>query len=154
MSTTTPVTPERGPPFVQVESLLHAAALPWADLTPAHMTDFFSVGPADAPQGVVGVELHGDVALLRSLAVVAPSRGKGLGHALVAAAEAHARAGGASALYLLTTTAEPFFEALGYHRIERDAAPEPIRRTREFAALCPATAVLMVKRLPAPASPG
>jgi amino-acid N-acetyltransferase len=48
---------------------------------------------------------------------------------------------------LLTTTAEDFFRALGYARIARELAPEAIRTTREFSSLCPASSVVMVKRL-------
>jgi N-acetylglutamate synthase-like GNAT family acetyltransferase len=61
--------------------------------------------------------------------------------------ERHARERGVRALYLLTTTAEKFFAGRGYRRVDREAIPDPIRSTREFADLCPATAAIMVKAI-------
>jgi len=137
----------RQPSEADVRRLLAAAQLPQADLCAAHLAHFFGCGPRQAPQGVCGVELHGDDALLRSLAVDERARGRGCGKALVAALEAHAREQGARRIYLLTTTAPRFFAGLGYRIVARDAAPERVRATPEFAALCPASAVCMVKAL-------
>lgn len=135
------------PPEGRVRALLQAAALPTADLTPAHLPHFFGCGDQTAPQGVVGVELHGEDALLRSLAVAEGARGKGCGRALVARAERHAREQGATRIYLLTTTAAKYFERLGYRPLPRDQAPETIRATQEFASLCPASAAVLAKNL-------
>lgn len=63
------------------------------------------------------------------------------------AAEARARSHGVQQLCLLTTTAERFFERLGYERADREAAPTAIRGTSEFTSLCPASAAFMRKRL-------
>jgi len=137
----------RRPSEHDVRRQLAAAALPVDDLTPEHLEHFFACGARNAPRGVGGVELHGDDALLRSLAVDAPVRGRGCGSALVAALEAHAREQGARRIYLLTTTAPRFFEGLGYRTVARETAPERVRATPEFAALCPASAVCMAKAL-------
>jgi len=75
------------------------------------------------------------------------ARGTGLGSALVAHAESHARSEGISTLYLLTTTAERFFAARGYVAAERAAAPATIRDTREFADICPISSAFMQKCL-------
>ena len=48
---------------------------------------------------------------------------------------------------LLTTAAEPFFTRHGYRAANRQTAPEAIRRTREFAGLCPASAAYLTKDL-------
>lgn len=136
----------RRPPLEAVVALLGACDLPVADLAPAALDHFFGAGDG-ALRGVVGLELHGDVGLLRSLAVRADARGRGLGRRLVARAEADAAGRGVAALYLLTTTAESFFRRLGYARIERDAVPAAIRSSAEFARLCPSTAVVMAKKL-------
>jgi len=48
-------------------------------------------------------------------------------------------------MYLLTTTAEAFFELLGFRRIERHAAPPEIQRSAEFSSLCPSSATVMAK---------
>jgi amino-acid N-acetyltransferase len=135
------------PSLAEVERLLTAAGLPTDDLQAIDLAHFLAAGTAERPLGVVGLELLGDSALLRSLAVEAEARGSGCGRALVEAAELHAENLGVRTLYLLTTTAAGFFERLGYERVGRESAPPAVRRTREFAGLCPDTAVCMVKRL-------
>jgi amino-acid N-acetyltransferase len=127
--------------------LLAAAGLPTEDLTAAHCEHFFFAGAAAEPTGLVGLELHGDVALLRSLVVAPSRRGTGEGVALLKHAEDHARQRGARALYLLTTTAESFFANLGYQRAPRDSAPAAIRATREFAGICPSSSTFMTRQL-------
>src|SRR5262249_42416361 len=117
------------------------------DLTDAHMEHFFYVGGPAKPIGLVGVELRGNTALLRSLVVTESHRSMGLGAQLVAHAERHARAQGAETIYLLTTTAEAFFTRRGYTVVPRENAPPAIRNTREFAALCPASSAFMSKRI-------
>lgn len=131
-----------------VAHLLADAGLPSSDLTTAHLQHFLAYGASDAPVGIVGVELYGSVALLRSLAVSAECRGRGYGRALVAQAERYARSQGATEIYLLTTTAQQFFDRLGYARAKREAVPSVIRHTREFAALCPSSSTVMTKKLP------
>jgi len=103
----------------------------------------------DGPQmaGVVGLELLGDVALLRSLAVPAEYRGRWIGSQLTCKAEAYARSQGVEVLYLLTLTAEVFFARRGYRVVGRDTAPAAIQETTEFRSLCPDSAVCMVKHL-------
>jgi amino-acid N-acetyltransferase len=129
-----------------VVALLDVAALPSSDLTDDHMKHFFFCGTASAPTALVGIELCGSSALLRSLVVQPDRRASGMGQALVAHAEAHARAHGARSMYLLTTTASAFFERRGYVTVSRDDAPAEIRATREFADICPGSA-FMVKQL-------
>jgi amino-acid N-acetyltransferase len=130
-----------------VERLLAAASLPIEDLEALDLADFLAAGSPDAPAGVVGLEIGSGVALLRSLVVDPGARGTGLGQGLVAAAEAHARRRGVRTIYLLTTTAEGFFARLGYRGASRESAPEAIRQSREFAALCPASAAFMSKEV-------
>ena len=132
-----------------VRALLAAAGLPVADLTAAHLDDFWGCGESPDLTGVVGLESYGTVALLRSLAVAPDWQGRGLGAALLAHAERTARQRGIAALYLLTTTAEAFFARRGYVRIPREAALPVLQQTAEFAALCPASAVCLTKALAA-----
>jgi amino-acid N-acetyltransferase len=136
-----------GPAPEAARGLLAAASLPIADLTDEQLTRFFYCGPATAPSALIGLEIYGADALLRSLVVDPALRSKGLGSALVERAEAHAAAHAVGTLYLLTTTAEAFFTRRGYHRIDRTVAPAAIRSTREFAGLCPASSAFMFKRL-------
>lgn len=142
----------RHPDAAEVLRLTESAGLPTVDLYGADLAHFFGCGPRDRPYGVVGLELLGTEALLRSLAVDAAARGSGGGRALVAAAEQHARDSGVCSIYLLTTTAGAYFERLGYARADREAAPPAIRLTREFGELCPASALFMVKHFSLPPS--
>ncbi|MBI3899855.1 MAG: GNAT family N-acetyltransferase [Gammaproteobacteria bacterium] len=135
------------PSMAAVKNLLAAENLPTADITDTLLAHFFGYGDKSAPDGVIGFELHGNTALLRSLAVTAVQRGRGVGSRLVVHAEQYARANGIESLYLLTTTAEKFFRRRGYQPSARAAAPAGIRDTTEFSSLCPASAVLMVKNL-------
>jgi len=127
--------------------LLENAGLPASDLTDAHMEDFFYSGTAAAPQAIVGVELCGSDALLRSLVVEPDLRAQGMGSGLVTHAEAYARERGAQVIYLLTTTAEAFFRSRGYMVTPRDIAPPAVRATAEFSGLCPASSAFLSKRL-------
>jgi amino-acid N-acetyltransferase len=111
------------------------------------LEDFFFVGSDGSPTGLVGLELYGTDALLRSLVVGENARGNGLGSTLVGHAERYAVTKGVRSVYLLTTTAEAFFKRLGYERIDRSQAPPSIKETREFASLCPASSAFMMKGL-------
>jgi amino-acid N-acetyltransferase len=127
--------------------LLESAGLPASDLTDAYMDHFFYSGSANSPEAIVGVQLCGADALLRSLVVNRDLRAQGLGSRLFAHAETYARDRGARVIYLLTTTAEAFFRSRGYVAMPRESAPPAIRATTEFAALCPATSAFLSKRL-------
>jgi amino-acid N-acetyltransferase len=135
------------PPHSSVVALLEAAGLPASDLTEDYLQHFFFTGTDGAPSALVGLEIYGEAALLRSLVVSAAARTQGLGSALVRHAEKYAAAHQVRALYLLTTTAQAYFEHRGYRRIERAAAPRSIQATREFASLCPSSSAFMIKRL-------
>jgi len=97
--------------------------------------------------GAGGLEIHGSDVLLRSLVVSPDYRGQGIASAMCDALEANAVASGRRAIYLLTETAEPFFERRGYEVVGRDKAPAGIRQSEEFANLCPASARFMARRL-------
>lgn len=131
---------------VALRALLRGNALPVDDIDSAGI-DFLVAVADDQVLGVVGLERFGDAGLLRSLAVSADRRGTGLGGALVRAVEEAARTQGLAQLVLLTQTAAPFFAARGYTVIERGAAPAAVRRSAEFASLCPASATCMAKPL-------
>jgi amino-acid N-acetyltransferase len=97
--------------------------------------------------GVAAVESYGDAALLRSVAVAAAARGRGCGRAMIEAALAAAGALGAHEVFLLTTTAEGYFPRFGFERVDRRDVPPPVQASVEFTSACPASAVVMRKRL-------
>ncbi len=130
-----------------VIALVAGSGLHVEDLTEEMLRDFIVARKAGELAGVVGLEVHGPDALVRSLAVSEACRGRGLGSKLAASAEKAARSRGVSTLYLLTMTAEGFFTGRGYEIWDRSRAPEPIRATAEFSRLCPDSAVCMRKSL-------
>jgi amino-acid N-acetyltransferase len=137
----------RRPPRSTAVVLLEAQGFPISDITGEHLEHFFFVGSDGSPTGLIGLELYGTDALLRSLVVAENARGKGLGSTLIDHAERYAASKGVRSIYLLTTTAEAFFKRLGYEHIERSTAPPSIEQTREFAGLCPASSAFMSKRI-------
>jgi N-acetylglutamate synthase-like GNAT family acetyltransferase len=125
--------------------LLHDADLPTEDLTTEHLA-FVAKGEMET-LGVIGLETFGDVGLLRSLVVSPLARGEGVGRLLAEALELSVRESGMGELWLLTIDADAFFSKLGFRVRSRDAAPDAIRGSKEYSALCPGDAVLMSKSL-------
>lgn len=122
------------------------AGLPTSDLAESDRR-FFQFEDAAGIIGYGGIEGDGPDRLLRSLVVRPERRGAGLGAAILGAIEQAATDDGVAALYLLTTTAEPFFRRHGYQAAERANAPAAIAGSAEFRTLCPASAALLSKRI-------
>ena len=93
--------------------------------------------------GLEGVEVYGRFGLLRSAAVAAQHRGTGLGVRLTEDRIAWAKRRNLEALYLLTTTAAPFFAKLGFLAVPRASAPAEVQACGEFSIICASTAVCM-----------
>ena len=84
-----------------------------------HLQNFLVIRHGSDLVGCVGLEIYGDAALLRSLAVVPERRGEGLGWTLADAALARARERGCRRIVVFTRTAADFFaEKLGFRRVE------------------------------------
>ena len=130
-----------------VRQLLADCGLPEEDIAASHLRHFLVVRHETDLVGVVGLEIFETCALLRSLAVRAQVRGRGIASRLVRDVEAYARTHHIASLYLLTTTAEGFFEKHGYRRTDRNSVPPPVQGTAEFKSICPSTATCMVKTL-------
>ena len=128
-------------------ALLLRARLPTDDLDDVPLEAFRVALDDEALVGCAAVQRHGHAGLLRSVAVAPEARGQGLGRRLVTSAETAAAAEGLHALYLLTTTARPFFESLGYRAVARGDAPAAILASRQAASLCPASAALLARSL-------
>jgi amino-acid N-acetyltransferase len=133
-------------PGDEASALLEAAGLPTADLATAPLR-LWGIRRHGALQAVVGLESHGSEALIRSLVVAQPSRGRGLGAELLQHAEVHALAACQRQLHLLTTDAAGYFARHGYRKLDRNEVPPAIATTAQFAGLCPASATLMRKGL-------
>jgi amino-acid N-acetyltransferase len=136
-----------------VSSLLEEEGLPEDGLW-EHLGSILVAREGDEVVGSAALELYGEAALLRSVAVRRGSRGEGLGRRLVSGALELAEGRGVRTVYLLTEGADGYFARLGFRRIpraevERDA-PE-VGRSVQFASVCPQSAQAMA--LPLPAAP-
>ncbi len=130
-----------------ITALLERCKLPAADVAP-HLANFTVAREGERLVGVIGLEAHGTLGLLRSLAVDEEHRGNGLARRLYATELGVARRLRIEQLYCLTTTARGFFEMLGWRALLRDEVPEVIRATAEFTTLCPASAICLVRGMP------
>jgi len=133
----------------QVTALLARLGLPLAGVSST--LDGFVV--AEGEGGVVGtaaMEHYGTVGLLRSVAVDPARRGTGLGGSLVEYVLGRAGAAGINDVFLLTTTAERYFPRHGFAVASREAVPAALAASEEFRGACPASAVLMRRRLGQP----
>ena len=130
-----------------LKALLAASGLPSEDIAVSHLEHFIILAGSGRVVGSIGLEKFGADALLRSLAVDTMMRGEGYGVRLLQEIEAHALRNGVRTLYLLTTSADHFFEHHGYQRLDRSAVPESIRKTTQFAHLCPSSALCLYKSL-------
>lgn len=155
MSTTLTTTPtfraatvDDAPAILQ---LLTNAGLPVDGVADLLATDArqFVVAEADARDVVAaaGLEVCGNNALLRSVAVREDWQRHGLGHQLVQRVVGEAESRGIAALYLLTMTAEHYFPRFGFDVVARDAVPAEIANTLEFKSACPASATAMTRAL-------
>lgn len=129
-----------------IKELLRASGLPHEDVDPARQDLIVAVRKQEI-LGCIGVEKYGEHGLLRSLAVGESCRGKGLGTELVEKLIAHSRAGGVKELYLLTLTADRFFENLEFSRLDREAVPAAIGQTTEFESICPVSSICMKRAI-------
>lgn len=124
-------------------ALLQRCDLPTEDLESQHLRHFLVCRHAGRVVGTVGFELHGELGLLRSLAVAPEHRGRGVGHALWARIRGKVADAGIRRLYLITTTADRLFSRWGFARMDRRLVADAIQATREYSVLCPSTAVVM-----------
>ena len=134
------------PDLAAVTSLLRDSELP-VDGVEENFGNFIVAEEGDAITGVIGLEVYGRAALLRSAAVVPGSRGAGVGTRLVENVFQLAATQGVQDLYLLTTTAAKYFPRFGFSQAQRTDAPEALRASRELQGACPDTAILMKRTL-------
>lgn len=132
--------------FDSVIGLLQESNLEYSDLKQPNIR-LFRFDDAKQTIGVGGLEIYGDQALLRSVAVNKQMQKKGLGTRIVAHIGQQAKNSGISRLFLLTTTAREFFESLGYQLIKREDFPKALKQTEQFLNRCPVSAHCMMKIL-------
>lgn len=97
--------------------------------------------------GCAGLEIHGRIGFLRSVAVKKERQGQGLGKTLISRIFNLARNKNIEKLYLLTIDSSQFFSRFGFERIERNKVDPVIQQTEMFTHCCPCSSVVMVKDL-------
>jgi len=136
------MTPATAADLPEVLALLRQCALLESGVAEA-IHDFAIVRSAGSLVGCAGLEVYGDFGLLRSVAVHESARRAGLGKKLVGSIATSARSRGLSDLFLLTTTAQDFFERYGFQVVPRSAVPAQVAGSWEFRVGCPQTAVAL-----------
>lgn len=131
---------------MQVAELLQQVDLPTDDL-PTGLPGFMVAFDGNRLVGSAGIEPYNSVGLLRSVAVNPNYRDHKLGRQLVDAVLKAAQQQGIREAYLITTTADQYFERYGFERVERTNVPTAVAVTQQFSQLCPSSAVIMKKTL-------
>ena len=127
----------------ELQNLLQSSMLPAEDCAEQadHIYALYRQGRMLAAGGL---EPASPYLLLRSVVVGVDQRGQGLGERMTRFLIAQARQANCPAIYLLTETAQAYFQRFGFSAVDRDRVPFPIKQTRQFSGLCPDTAVCMV----------
>lgn len=125
-----------------VERLLESATLPTLGVS-QWLDSAVVARDGDRIVGCAALEIYPSGVLLRSVAVDDAWRGRGLGKDLVESALTFARQRGATAAFLLTTTAPQFFPRFGFVRITRAEVPDDVKQSIEFTSVCCSSAIVM-----------
>jgi len=116
-----------------IRALLTEAALA-QPATDDRVSDFFTLRNENGLAGCVALEVHGDDAILHSLAVDKQYRGAGYGWMLADMAVSQARWRGVRRIYLLTESASDFFAAkFGFRVVDRSTLSKPVAASSTFA---------------------
>lgn len=132
-----------------VVELLQSAGLPTTDLNPV-LPNFLLAFADGQLVGTAGVEVTGEVGLLRSVAVKESFQNYKIAKRLVNDLTKQMRLQWVKELYLITTTAEGYFAKQGFEKIERDSIPAEIAQSQQFSDLCPSSATIMKKSVEKP----
>jgi N-acetylglutamate synthase-like GNAT family acetyltransferase/thioredoxin reductase len=146
--TTISLRPAKPSDWAVIELLLVANRLPLAGARD-HLETFVVAEDESGVVGCAGVEVRGEVALLRSVAVAPRRQGQGIGRQMVSAMLAQASGRGIKSLALLTTTAREWFKGFGFRVVDSALAPAPLRASAEFQGACPASAEFLMLELQA-----
>ena len=130
-----------------LKAALAEAGLPTDDLAEPERLFFAYETLSGRPVGFAGLEIYGADAFLRSLVVLPEARGRGHGGAVLARQCRRAFDLGARRAFALTTTVADWLEKKGFTRLDRADAPAAILATRQARALCPASAVLLTRKI-------
>ncbi|MEM7208921.1 MAG: arsenic resistance N-acetyltransferase ArsN2 [Pseudomonadota bacterium] len=127
--------------FNDIHDLLASNALPTDDIRGAAL-EFLVMRDSLGLVACGALERLGECCLLRSIAVAPRLRSRGLAAALTKAL-LRSDTRGSRDVFLLTNDADGYFAGHGFVVASRESAPDVIRRSNQFANLCPDSAILM-----------
>ena len=125
-----------------IKRLLESVSLPILGVD-EHLHHFLVAEKGGAIVGVIGLEMYGETALLRSAAVISDLQQTGIGGLLYSRNLEQARRLGVTRLILLTNTAEGYFARKGFRKIDQGSVTGPITASVEFTGACPSHATCM-----------
>ncbi len=128
--------------FPAIHSLLSANGLPVGGVDPDSGKYFVAVENG-LIIGAIGIEHQGSDAMLRSFAVHSEYRKSGIGKALVHKATHSLKTEKIKSIYLLTNTAEQYFQQFGFVKIDRSEIPSEILANSALGTSCPASSTCM-----------
>lgn len=137
-----------------IRAILRDCGLP-DDIAPGEEFCFLIAEEEGRAAGTIGLESYGRTGLLRSAAVLAGSRSRRIGEALVRGLLARAASKGLREVVLLTTDAASYFARYGFREIPRSSVPPEVRNTSQFTWAHCSSAVVMrldMTDFPEPAS--
>src|SRR6185295_8794074 len=115
-------------------SLLQSESLPTIDLE-RDLPHFFVKTINEEIVGSIGMEHYGESGLLRSMLVRPTFRNKGIASELVNHLSHYAKDRGVRKLFLITNTAEDYFQRMGFTKVLREKVEKEVLQSKEFNGL-------------------
>jgi amino-acid N-acetyltransferase len=136
------IVPAKAVDVPRIKAILEANNLPTAGVD-EHWRTFLVARDGTKIIGCGGAEAYRAAALIRSIAVDPQYRSHGLGRRFLRQLLDRLASHGLREFYLLTTTAESYFQKRGFQKIERDEVHPQLLASREFQDACLSSAVCM-----------
>jgi amino-acid N-acetyltransferase len=140
------IRPATASDYPKVCQLLQSENLPIIDI-PKDLPHFFVKTDSNEIVGAAALELYENAALLRSMIVLPFYRNKGIASELVDELTLEARRKSVRSLFLITNTAEDFFNRKGFRKVEKENVDERVLQSQEFNGLCPESSAVMMKEI-------
>jgi len=144
-----PLEPARSEDLPSILDLLARCGLPTEGVAD-HLGRFVVARENGHVIACTGVEVHGEICVLRSLAVAPEARGRGIARRLIERSLEMAVDAGCTDAYLLTLSVEDLAARYGFKRVTRDAVSASLLRSKEFQLNACATAIVMHRHLARP----
>jgi UDP-N-acetylmuramate: L-alanyl-gamma-D-glutamyl-meso-diaminopimelate ligase len=130
-----PLKPARLADMPDVRKLLGRVGLQDEPARDEQFPSFYVLTNEQGAVGTVALDVHGDDAILRALAVDEENRGAGYGWMLADMAVSQARWRGVRRIYLLTESASDFFAAkFGFRVVDRSTLSKQVAASETFTA--------------------